>query len=251
LQFIVVIPSRFLSTRLPGKPLIDIAGKTMIQRVYEQASKSTAADVIVATDDTRIFDVVQRFGGAVEMTSPAHASGTDRLQEVVSRRRLADDTVVVNVQGDEPLVPPAIIDQVANNLAYERVEMATLSTPIAGAADVFDPNVVKVVTALDGTALYFSRAPLPWARDVFPVEPGAPVKDIYPYACHVGIYAYRARLLNEFVTWPVGQLERVERLEQLRVVERGIPIHVDTACEAIPPGVDTEKDLERVRQYLA
>lgn len=245
--FLVVIPARYASSRLPGKPLADIAGQSMIERVYRQAIKSGAERVVIATDDVRVQQVCEGFGAEVCMTSPAHNSGTERLAEVVSLLGLADDTVVVNVQGDEPFIPPAIIRQVAENLASQnKARMATLSVPIAHADEVQNPNVVKVQSDKNGYALYFSRSVIPFDRDkVFSTE----LADIYRR--HIGIYAYRAGFIKDYVSWPASQLEQIECLEQLRVLWQGEAIHVATALEVPAVGVDTPEDLERARLVAA
>ena len=248
--FTVVIPARYASSRLPGKPLQEIAGKPMIQHVWQQACKSSAQRVLVATDDARIVEVCRGFGAEVLLTRPEHNSGTDRLAEVATALGLAADAIVVNVQGDEPLIPPAIIDQVAANLAaHPEAAIATLAEPIDEAAALFNPNVVKVVSDLNGLALTFSRAPLPWARDAFAVDrerlPAA-----VPYRRHIGIYAYRTQFLHDFVAWGPCWLEDTECLEQLRALWHGVRIHVADALQAPPAGVDTPDDLERVRRLL-
>lgn len=245
MNFTVVIPARYASERLPGKPLIDLCGKPMIQRVYEQACKSDADCVVVATDDQRVAAVVESFGGVVVMTRSDHVSGTDRIQEVTTQLGLAEDSPVVNVQGDEPLIPPEIINQVAALLSDQQTLMTTLAEPIDSLEDFLDPNIVKVVTTADGTAIYFSRAPIPWDR--------TKGHDGFPEVArrHVGIYGYRVKLLNEFVSWPPGQLEQIEKLEQLRILERGIKITVATAVMSIPPGIDTASDLERTLAVLS
>ena len=250
MNFCVVIPARFASTRLPGKPLLDIAGKPMIQRVFERACASSATRVVVATDDARIVEAAAGFGAEVLMTSPDHVSGTDRIEEVARQLGLAADDIVVNVQGDEPLIPPAVIDQVAANLAANRsAGIATLCEPLASTGDLFNPNIVKLVTDARGFALYFSRAPIPWNRDEF--AGGQPGKEVTIEARrHLGIYAYRVSLLHEFVQWPVAALEQQESLEQLRAMVNGTRIHVAEAVEAVPPGVDTAADLELVRSIL-
>ncbi len=249
MSYTVIIPARYASTRLPGKPLADIGGKPMIQHVWEQACRSGAAQVIVATDDEQVRGAAVRFGAEVCMTSPDHATGTDRLQEVVSKLGLPDDHIVVNVQGDEPLVPPAVIDQVAENLKHcEQAAVATLSHPIVDTEELFNPNAVKVISDCNGIALYFSRAAVPWDRDRFVDETGRKALTHSPlYQRHLGIYAYRVGLLNRFVTWSESPLEKIEKLEQLRVLWNGERIHVAEACEVPPAGVDTEADLERVR----
>jgi len=249
-NFNVVIPARYNSTRLPGKPLRDIAGKAMIQRVYEQAQLSGATQVIVATDDQRIADVVTGFGGKFCMTSPDHESGTDRLQEVAAHCGFSEEDIVVNVQGDEPLIPPQVIDQVAQNLANNpQAGVATLAEPVASDEDFTNPNVVKVVVDNTGMALYFSRAPIPWPRD-FVDAPLAGMADTLVPMRHIGIYAYRVAQLNQFITWPMAPLEKIECLEQLRFLWNGTGIHIAEAVAAVPGGVDTEEDLQRVIDLL-
>lgn len=248
--FTVVIPARLASTRLPNKPLLDIAGKPMIQHVWEQARRSGAERVVVATDHDDILRACEGFGAQVLLTRADHASGTDRLAEVAELLGLADDARVVNVQGDEPLIPPAVIDQVANNLAaHPEAGVATLAEPIHEVDSLFNPNVVKVSTDVNGLALTFSRAPLPWARNAFSgdrsqLPPG------FPYRRHIGIYAYRAGFLADFVSWGPCALEETEALEQLRALWHGVRIHVADALEAPQAGVDTLEDLERVRRLL-
>lgn len=248
--FTVVIPARYASTRLPGKPLQDIAGKPMVQHVWEQAKKSSAERVVVATDDARIVEACQAFGAEVILTRVDHNSGTDRLAEVATHLGLAADAIVVNVQGDEPLIPPVIIDQVAANLARNpQAAIATLAEPIDAVQALFNPNVVKVVADQNGLALTFSRAPLPWARDAFAQDKDTLPSGI-PYRRHIGIYAYRAGFLHDFVSWGPCWLEEGESLEQLRALWHGVRIHVADALEAPPTGVDTAEDLERVRRLL-
>ena len=248
--FTVVIPARFSSTRLPGKPLQLIAGKPMVQHVWEQARKSAAQRVVVATDDARIVEACQAFGAEVLLTRVDHESGTDRLAEVAQALGLAADAIVVNVQGDEPLIPPAVIDQVAANLAaHAEAGMATLAEPIEDVESLFNPNVVKVVADLNGLALTFSRATLPWARDQFANDRDSLPAGV-PFRRHIGIYAYRAGFLQDFVAWGPCWLEETERLEQLRALWHGVRIHVADAVEAPPAGVDTPQDLERVRRLL-
>ena len=248
MSFVVVIPARYASTRLPGKPLADIHGKPMVQHVVEKALQSGADRVIVATDDERVRQALQATGVEVCMTSPDHQSGTERLAEVCRHYGFAADTIIVNVQGDEPLIPPVIIRQVADNLAAATAPMATLSVPIKDAEEAFNPNAVKVVTDKDGYALYFSRASIPWDRDRFAQNQeriGA------HYQRHIGIYAYRAGFIQRYVDWAPSALEQVEALEQLRVLWYGEKIHVAQALEAPPVGVDTQTDLDKVRALLA
>ncbi|RJX71901.1 3-deoxy-manno-octulosonate cytidylyltransferase [Vibrio sinensis] len=248
MSYTVVIPARYQSTRLPGKPLADIGGKPMIQWVYEQALQSGAENVVIATDDARVEAAVKAFGGVVCMTSPDHESGTERLAEVVKLLGIADDHIIVNVQGDEPLIPPAIISQVADNLAASQAPMATLAVEIDEESDVFNPNAVKVVTDKDGYAMYFSRASIPWDRDNFAAN-GKVIAQ--PLLRHIGIYAYRAGFINTYINWEPTALEHIECLEQLRVLWYGEKIHVEVAKEAPAAGVDTPEDLEIVRAIVA
>jgi 3-deoxy-manno-octulosonate cytidylyltransferase (CMP-KDO synthetase) len=234
--FGVVIPARFASQRLPGKPLRDLGGKPMIVRVLENARQSAAGWVVVATDDQRIADAVTAAGGEAVLTSPEHASGTDRLAEVARRKELAPETIVVNVQGDEPLLDPKYVELVARALeANPSAGIATLATPIRDPGVIANPNVVKVVSDRSGMALYFSRAPLPWQGEALR---------------HVGLYAYRARTLAELSAQPPVMLETAERLEQLRALWLGIPIHVSVVADPPGHGVDTEEDLERARAHF-
>ena len=258
MSFVVVIPARYASTRLPGKPLADIHGKPMVQHVVEKALQSGADRVIVATDDERVQQVLAPFAAAagfeVCMTSPDHQSGTERLAEVCRHYGFAADTIIVNVQGDEPLIPPVIIRQVADNLAAASAPMATLSVPIRDAEEAFNPNAVKVVTDREGYALYFSRASIPWDRDRFAASDrvaGSREQIGDHYQRHIGIYAYRAGFIQRYVDWAPSALEQVEALEQLRVLWYGEKIHVAQALEAPPVGVDTQQDLDKVRALLA
>ncbi|WP_330926157.1 3-deoxy-manno-octulosonate cytidylyltransferase [Candidatus Sororendozoicomonas aggregata] len=249
--FTVIIPARFGSSRLPGKPLADIAGKPMIQHVYERALASRAEKVIIATDDERIVRVAKDFDSEVCMTRPDHPSGTDRLQEVASAYGMASDAIVVNVQGDEPFIPPSIINQVADNLARASLAgAATLCEAITDSEQLFNPNTVKVVTDKDGYALYFSRAAMPWARDAFAQSNEAALPNTGVFRRHIGIYAYRVGLLNRYVQWESCPLEDLEALEQLRLLWNKQKIHVSDAVETPPPGVDTPEDLERVRTWM-
>ena len=250
MTFKVVIPARYGSTRLPGKPLRDIGGKPMIQHVHERAVASGAEQVVIATDDTRIAEAGRGFGADVCMTSDRHRSGTDRIEEVVRRYGWVEDTVVVNLQGDEPGMPPSLVSQVAADmLEHTDAAVTTLATPITARKSLFDPHVVKVITDGDGYAAYFSRAPVPWHRDEFLQEADHLPEDV-PYLRHIGLYAYRARLLHRYVTWPPSPLERAESLEQLRVLWHGERIHVSSAMEVPGHGVDTEADLARFAASL-
>ncbi|PMG90567.1 3-deoxy-manno-octulosonate cytidylyltransferase [Vibrio breoganii] len=248
MSFTVIIPARYQSTRLPGKPLADICGKPMIEHVYRQAIQAGADQVIIATDDQRVADVAAEFGGTVCMTSPDHESGTERLAEVVGKMGIAPDHIVVNVQGDEPLIPPVVIAQVADNLAASTAPMATLGVAIEDAEEAFNPNAVKVVTDNQGYALYFSRATIPWDRDQFADDKSQLNQ---PLMRHIGIYAYRAGFINKYINWAPSALEKIESLEQLRVLWYGEKIHVALAKQTPPPGVDTPEDLEAVRALLS
>ncbi len=248
--FKVVIPARHGSSRLPGKPLLDLAGKPMIQHVVERARESRAQEVLVATDDPRIVDVCASFGAEAVLTGSDHKSGSDRVAEVIGRRGWPDDAVVVNLQGDEPCMPPALIDQVAADLvAHGGVGMATLAYPIADGETLFDPHVVKVVTDSARFALYFSRAPLPWHRDEFMGKRGVLPKS-FVFLRHIGLYAFRAGFLKRYVAWESSPLELAESLEQLRVLWHGERILVGIAAEPPGQGVDTAQDLARVAARL-
>jgi 3-deoxy-manno-octulosonate cytidylyltransferase (CMP-KDO synthetase) len=255
MRFHVVIPARYASTRLPGKPLCDIGGRTMIQRVVEQAAASGADEVLVATDDERIAAAVHdprgRAGQIAVMTDAALPSGTDRVAAVARVRQWGDDTIVVNVQGDEPFVPPRLIDQVAQLLARDTAAaIATLATPIASLHEFLDPNVVKVVCAADGAALYFSRAPMPWSRDG--ASGGLATQTAHDGALrHVGLYAYRVGALRQLTAMAPSSYEFIEKLEQLRALQAGLRIVVATCVEHPGPGIDTEADLERARALAA
>lgn len=250
MRFVVVIPARYGSSRFPGKPLADLNGKPMIVRVAEQARKSGAAEVVIATDHPDIEEVVAARGFDVVMTRGDHASGTDRLAEVVARRRYSARSIVVNVQGDEPLIAPALIRSVAENLdAHREAAIATAAHRLTATRELTDPNVVKVVLDEQGYALYFSRAPIPYARDAFArgirrLPAGLPVYR------HLGIYAYRASFLRDFTRLEAPAIERFEALEQLRAMAHGYRISVAIAKTAPSPGIDTPADLERARRLL-
>ena len=235
---------------LPRQTAENHCWQTYVQLVWEQARKSSAERVVIATDDARIVEACRAFGAEVLLTRDDHNSGTDRLAEVATQLGLAANAIVVNVQGDEPLIPPAVIDQVAANLAkHPEAGMATLAEPIDDVAALFNPNIVKVSTDINGLALTFSRAPLPWARDASARSKDELPADV-PYRRHIGIYAYRAGFLHDFVSWGPCWLENTESLEQLRALWNGVRIHVADALEAPPGGVDTPEDLERVRRLL-
>lgn len=246
MKFTVIIPARYASSRFPGKPLADINGMPMIQHVYQRAMEAGASQVIVATDDQRIADVVEQFGGQVCMTSNQHESGTERLAEVVSKLNLQSDHVVVNVQGDEPFIPAVNIQQVAENLHhFTQAEMATLGVKITDVEEAFNPNVVKVVTDKQGYALYFSRSTIPYDRSRFMDEDVIDEIGDY-YLRHIGIYAYKAEFIKQYVNMQPSGLEQIESLEQLRVLWHGEKIHVDLARQIPPTGVDTPADLQRL-----
>jgi 3-deoxy-manno-octulosonate cytidylyltransferase (CMP-KDO synthetase) len=249
-MFRVVIPARHASTRLPGKPLLPIAGEPMILHVHRLAERSGAAEVIVATDDARIRDACLVAGASVEMTAADHASGTDRIAEVAARRGWPGQDIVVNVQGDEPLLPPALVGQVAALLAATAsAAIATLAAPITDEADYVDPNVVKVVARPDGMALYFSRAPVPWDRDGSAAGPAS--RDRHRGSRrHLGLYAYRVAALHALAAAPPAALELRERLEQLRALAIGLPIVVADAVEPPGPGIDTLEDLARAEAIM-
>ena len=249
MSFTVIIPARYASSRLPRKPLADIVGKPMSQHVWKKDQQASANRVIIATDHEEIEKVAKAFGAEVCMTSTEHNSGTERLSEVIEKMAIADNEIIVNVQGDEPLIPPAIIQQVAQNLAENQVNMATLAVKLETKEELFNPNCVKVVTDQKGMALYFSRAAIPFARDHFADCDDAFVAS-QPYLRHIGIYAYRAKFVNQYIRWQPTVLEKLESLEQLRALWYGEKIHVELAKEAPQVGVDTLEDLERVRAIL-
>ena len=242
MKILAVIPARYASTRFPGKPLVALAGKPMIAHVWERVRQATSlSGIVVATDYERICSAVEAFGGEAVLTRPDHRTGTERVAEVAATRK--DVEIFVNVQGDEPLIEPAAIDQAVESLrADPQANVATLAVPISSPADIMDPNVVKAVLDFDGNALYFSRAPIPWVRDR-----GAPVHA--RHLKHLGLYVFRREALLDFPTFPQGELERVEQLEQLRWLENGYRIRVvETEFDSI--GVDVPDDIPRVEQIL-
>jgi 3-deoxy-manno-octulosonate cytidylyltransferase (CMP-KDO synthetase) len=245
-DFVVAIPARFGSQRLPGKPLSQIGGKPMVLHVARRALDAGAREVVVATDDERIVQALNGSGVRALMTRSDHASGSDRLAECARLCEWSDDTIVVNLQGDEPLAPVSGIRAVASALAHSNLPMATLATPFSSAEEFTNPNYVKVVIGQNGQALYFSRAPIPWARDAFANSMNT-LPDGFPFLRHIGIYAYRAAFLQTFSTLKPTPLEKTELLEQLRALEHGYAIAVSIAPEAFPAGVDTPEDLARVR----
>lgn len=250
MKFTVIIPARYASSRFPGKPLADIAGKPMVAHVAERALKSGAREVLVATDHSEIAAAAERYGFTAVMTRRNHASGTDRLAEVVAKRRYPSQHIVVNVQGDEPLIEPALIREVAANLArHSEAQIATACTPIRNARDLANPNIVKVVLDNMGYALYFSRAPVPYARDAFAKGIHA-VPATLPVYRHLGIYAYRCAFLRRFTRLKPAMIERFEALEQLRALAHGYRISAAVTRKAPHPGIDTPRDLQRVRRLL-
>jgi 3-deoxy-manno-octulosonate cytidylyltransferase (CMP-KDO synthetase) len=252
LEFGVIIPARFASTRLPGKPLIDLGGKPMVVRAMEVAASAGAAFVVVATDDQRIVEVVTQAGGEAILTSPEHETGTDRLAEVARRLHLEPEMVVVNLQGDEPALPPKLVARVANTLLQEaEASLATLATPLRDRRELFDPNVVKVVLDQAGSAHYFSRAPIPWLRGEFTFEkphsePGTLPEDTF--LRHIGLYAYRVSTLLALSQARPSPLEQAESLEQLRALWLGMKIQVAVVAELPAAGVDTPDDVARIQK---
>jgi len=241
----IVIPARYASTRFPGKPLQVINGKTMLEHVYRVAKKSTASSIVIATDDQRIVDVAETFCDQVLMTSDQHVSGTDRLAEVCQIMQWGEDEIVVNLQGDEPLTPPELLHQVAENLRKNtQASIATLSTPLTEVSEVDDPNIVKVVADINGYALYFSRASIPYQRDSVDVN-------ISHYQRHLGMYAYRAGFLNAYNHMSHCELETIEKLEQLRAMYHGHKIHIQQAVKLPGPGIDTPEDIQKIHSLLA
>ncbi len=251
MSFQVVIPARYASTRLPGKPLLDICGLPMIEHVRQRALATGADRVIVATDDQRVADVVSGFGGEVCMTSPDHQTGTDRLAEVAKIQGWSDDEIVVNVQGDEPLLAANLVEMVAVSLAeHPQAGISTLASPIGSAKELFDPNAVKVVLDQQGYAMYFSRAPIPWDRDGFAEDKSRLSKKVV-HLRHVGLYAYRVGFFAGYTNMTSCEVEAAESLEQLRALWSGVRIHVSVTAEAPGHGVDTAEDLERVRAIMS
>ncbi len=249
-DFVVAIPARYAASRLPGKPLRPLGGEPLVLHVARRALAAGAREVWVATDDDRIADALAASGVRIAMTSTGHLSGTDRLAECAALAGWSDDTVVVNLQGDEPFAPAAGIRAVAETLVASGAPMCTLATEIDDVAALLDPNTVKLVRAGNGDALYFSRAPIPWPRDAFAhsreaLPPGG------PWLRHIGIYGYRAGFLKQFAALPPSPLERIESLEQLRALEAGHRIAVAITPAAFPPGIDTPEDLERAERHLA
>jgi 3-deoxy-manno-octulosonate cytidylyltransferase (CMP-KDO synthetase) len=250
LRFKVVIPARYASTRLPGKPLLNIAGKPMIAHVCEKAQQAGAEEVVVATDDERILQTVTDLGIRAVMTRPDHQSGTERIAEVADLCAWPGHEIIVNLQGDEPLIPPGIIQELAAVLCgQQQAGIATLAAKIVDFEEIFNPNAVKVVLNEAGYALYFSRAPIPWDRDGF-ARQGKQVSGKMPYYRHIGLYAYSVDFLKRYCQWQPSVLEAVESLEQLRILWQGEAIRVKVVENPPPVGVDTAEDLVRVEQLL-
>ena len=248
MSFKVVIPARMNSVRLPGKPLVDINGQPMIKHVYDKAVNSGAVSVVIATDNNEVAEVARNFGARVCMTSSDHKSGTERIAEVAEALGYDDDDIIVNLQGDEPLMPSSIIHDVANSLdVHDSAKVATIASEITKIDDLFNPSIVKVVTNKRGYAIYFSRAPIPWERDNF-------ASDEKTMQCkhfrHIGIYAYRVGFLQDYLKTVECDIEKYEKLEQLRILWNSNRIHVSITTEDIPIGVDTKEDLELVRERL-
>ncbi len=251
LRFKVIIPARYASTRLPGKPLLAIAGKPMIAHVCERAQEAGAEEIIVATDDERIFKTVGALGIKAVMTRTDHQSGTERIAEVADNCGWADNEIIVNLQGDEPLIPPATIQQVALALAgQQQADIATLAARIIDSEEIFNPNAVKVVLNKAGYALYFSRAPIPWEREAF-ANSGRTPSGAVSYLRHIGLYAYTVDFLKRYCSWEASSLESVEALEQLRILWHGEAILVKIVDQTPQAGVDTQEDLLRVERVLS
>lgn len=245
----IVIPARFASERLPGKVLLDLAGQSLLQRVWQRACDSSAESVIIATDDERIVQAGEAFGAQVVLTRRDHQSGSDRIAECAEKLAWSDGQLVVNLQGDEPLMPPACLDQVAALLDHRvDCEVASLYWPMTEADEVRNPNAVKVVTDSQDRALYFSRAPIPYARSYASIA--AAMAAGVEWKRHLGLYAYRPAALRRYTACAPTPLETSERLEQLRIMERGGRIAMAAACEFIPAGIDTPEDLQRVRDFI-
>lgn len=251
MSFNVIIPARFASSRLHGKPLLDIHGQPMVYWTWQQAKQSGADRIVIATESPEVADVCRGFGAEVCLTSEDHQSGTERIAEVIDQLEMLDDQIIVNLQGDEPMLPPDLIHQVAQALAgRDDVFMATLCEPIEDLETLFSPHAVKVSRDVAQFAINFSRAPLPWARDEFAQEPKV-MPDNWNYKRHIGLYAYRAGFVKRYINWPECELEQVERLEQLRVLWHGEKILVLDALMDAGVGVDTQEQLEKVRQLIA
>ncbi|UDG81359.1 3-deoxy-manno-octulosonate cytidylyltransferase [Candidatus Profftia lariciata] len=248
MDFITIIPARFASTRLPGKPLVDINGKPMIIHVMERALEAGSSRVIIATDHADIKYTVERAGGEACMTRTDHNSGTERLVEVIEKYALTNNQIILNIQGDEPFLQSTIIRQVVCNLVQNKVEMATMGAQIITSQEAFNPNIIKVVCNKKGYALYFSRATIPWERERFMVSKN---NISHNFLRHIGIYAYRAGFIRKYVTWSASPIEQIEMLEQLRVLWYGKKIHVGITAIIPITSIDTIEDLEKVRKIFA
>ncbi|MAK92322.1 MAG: 3-deoxy-manno-octulosonate cytidylyltransferase [Oleibacter sp.] len=247
----IVIPARYGSSRLPGKPLINLCGKPMIQHVWERAQESAAEDVVIATDDQRIFDVAKAFGADVVMTAVDHENGTERIAEVARIKNWADEVVIVNLQGDEPLIPESLIEATAASLInYPQAGMSSVCTPLNHDGDAFDPNVVKVVLDREQFAMYFSRASIPWDRDGYKAQPGVMTAKVPVYR-HIGMYGYRVSFLRQYMEMEACPLETTESLEQLRALWYGVKIHMSVIAEPPGHGIDTPDDVARVEALLS
>lgn len=250
MSFTIVIPARYASTRLPGKPLRDICGKPMIEHVIQRALESDAEEVIVATDANEIADAVSHLDIKVCMTHENHQSGTERLSEVIQQYNFDDEKILINLQGDEPMMPPVCLNQVGKALEQDNeLKMATLCTPLTEFDELFDTHSVKVVRDINDNAIYFSRAAIPWSTEKFNHEPRS-MPSTQAYHRHIGLYGYRAGFIKQYLQWNVSDIEKTESLEQLRVLYHGVRIKVITAEVAPGPGVDTSDDLDKVCELL-
>ncbi len=250
MSYKIVIPARFASTRLPGKPLLPLAGKPILQYVYQQAIQSHADEVLIATDDERIYEVAKGFGADVILTAKHHENGTDRIAEVAQKRNWEENQVVVNVQGDEPLIPVDLIEKVAKGLLNNPAAgMSSLCTSIEDYADFIDPNVVKVVLNAQGFAMYFSRSPIPFDRELNRQQQAQLSTHINCYR-HIGMYAYRAGFLQQYQSMQIAEIEQTESLEQLRALYYGVRIYMSQVADMPAHGVDTAEDLARLEVLL-
>jgi len=249
MTFTVIIPVCYHSSQIPGKPLVELGGKPMIQHVYERARESGADDIIIAADDERIKETAESFGAEVCMTSAHHASGTERISEVANIMEFEDDEIIINVQGNEPLVPPSVIHHVATDITgHDVIKMCTVVKPITDSKQLFDPNIVKVAINRRGFVLYFGRAPIPWEREHFS-DLSQAVKPVGEHYAHVGIYGFRAGFLREYIAWEPCEMEKLEGLEQLRVLWHGGRVHALVTQDVIPPGVRTQADVDYMRKH--
>ena len=248
MSYSIIIPARYASTRLPGKPLLEIEGKPLIQHVYQRATETRAKRIIIATDNQRIADICNAFGAEVCLTRADHQSGTERIAEVIETFSFLDQDIVINLQGDEPDVPVSLIEQTALCLQQNpSADMSTLAAPIENSNDLFNSNIVKAVLNDQNFALYFSRAPIPWHREQFPISPNQEIPKDYQWLRHIGLYGYRCGFLRQYIQWTISPLEQIESLEQLRVLAHGGKIIVDITQEQPAHGIDTEDDLVKAR----